>query len=98
MNDEQENVVRYIFKHIRSLRKDLDDLYTRKTKLEHISNELYTAYLDELWGKCNVQLLEIYDTITKKYNALYSLQTLLIKARLGEKIILESIKLDEPRT
>lgn len=98
MNEEQEVIIRCIHASIRKLRKEIDQLFSRKDYLEKVADQFYTAYLDELWTKCNIQLTEIYNTLFKKFETLFFCQTLMMRAKLGEHISENDIKSIETKS
>jgi hypothetical protein len=96
MREDQEKMIRFIFGEIRKVRKDLDDLYDRKSKLEKLADQFYVSYLNDLWIKAHTQLTEIYDLILEKYGVLKSLEHRLLQTALDE-IVSKSITPLEPR-
>lgn len=90
MMPEQE-VIRFVQSKIRKVRVEIDELFLKKKQLEKLSDHFYTAYLDDLWNKCNIHLNENYNSLLKKFTMLSQYQNLLLNSKIGENITEEDI-------
>jgi len=86
MNSEQEVIIRFIQSNLRQIRQEIDEMFFKKQQLEKLADQFYTAYLDDLWNRCNIQLNELYDKLFKRFGTMYRCQSLLLRAKLGEEI------------